>query len=175
MFLSKQHQKFADYYQTYFEKIYNYIFFRVGNNRQLAEEFTQDVFMKALENFDSFDENSEFKTWIYRIAHNHIIDHYRKKKITEADLDSVSNMVVASKAAEETFVKDIEVKMIMGKVTKSLNKLADLQQQLIILRYINEYEIEEIASIVGQDANYVRVNIHRALQKLHSFIKNNDV
>lgn len=170
MFLSKDRSKFASHYQKYFEKIYNYIYFRTGNNQSLAEEFTQEVFLKALENFDSFDESSDFGTWIYRIAHNHIIDHYRKRKIEKTDLETVENTLQVSKNAQDSFIKEIETKLAMKNVTKGIEKLSDIHRELIILRYINEYEIEEIASIINKDHNYVRVNIHRALQKLHSLM-----
>lgn len=170
MLFSRKQFRFTEYYNDYFEKIYNYIFFRVGQNRTLAEEFTQDVFLKALENFDSFDQNSNFATWIYRIAHNHVIDHYRRKKLEKTDLEKVENTLAASKSASETFVRETETKMQMGHVNKAMESLNDMQRELITLRYINEYEIEEVAQVLGKDANYVRVNIHRALQKLNSLI-----
>lgn len=167
-----QHETFAKHYNDCFEKVYNYIYFRVGNSRELAEEFTQDIFIKALEHFDTFDHNSSFSSWIFRIAHNYLVDHYRKKKIIQHDLEDVSNSISASKDAKETFVKDIDTNIDLHRVKLGLKELSKVQQELIILRYINEYDIEEIAEITGKEANYVRVNIHRALQKLQDNIRN---
>ena len=120
MFFNKKNKRFSQYYNEFFEKIYNYIFFRVGNNRQMAEEFTQEVFLKAYENFDDFDKNANFSAWIYRIAHNHIIDHYRKKKTNTTDLDAIVNMINYSKHADETFVKNTDIKIEMKNVLKAL-------------------------------------------------------
>lgn len=173
MGIFSQHETFSQHYNDYFEKIYNYIYFRVGNSRQLAEEYTQDIFIKALEHFDTFDHNSSFSSWIFRIAHNYLVDHYRKKKIAQHDIEDVANSIVASKDAKDTFVKDIDTNIDLNLVKSALKELSQIQQELIILRYINEYEIEEIADITGKEANYVRVNIHRALQKLQDNIRNN--
>lgn len=161
-----QQIKFQYYYQKYFKKIYNYVYFRVGQNHYLAEDLTQEIFIQAFEHFDQFNEKNRFCTWLYTIAKNKTIDHYRKKQIEKVDLEDVDNTNAVSINAQETFIKEFEHNLEFTKIKQKLKKLSQTDQEIIILRYINDLEINEISEIMKKDANYIRVNLHRAIKKL---------
>ncbi|MEK7211925.1 MAG: RNA polymerase sigma factor, partial [Patescibacteria group bacterium] len=66
----KKSELFQQYYREFLPKIYRFVFFRVGGKRETAEDLTSEIFIKALDNFDSFDEAKPFSPWIYQIAKN---------------------------------------------------------------------------------------------------------
>src|SRR6266481_3206633 len=73
---------FARLYDAYVERIYRYVYFRVADD-QLAEDITSTVFLKGWEKLDSYQVGSSpFIAWLYRVAHNTVIDHYRTKKVS---------------------------------------------------------------------------------------------
>ncbi|TAL19526.1 sigma-70 family RNA polymerase sigma factor, partial [Patescibacteria group bacterium] len=69
-------EKFRKFYETHFNKIYRFVLFRVGN-RELAEDLVSEIFVKALKAFPSYDESRSRSSWIFTIARNHLINHYR--------------------------------------------------------------------------------------------------
>ena len=73
---------FGKVYDSLVEKVYRFIFFKV-ESRETAEDLTQGVFLKALENIEKYRKNTSFLAWIYTIARNSVIDHYRTKKQKE--------------------------------------------------------------------------------------------
>ena len=70
-------KKFKHYYCQYKDKIFTYFYYRVNFNQALAEDLTSDVFIKALKAFKRFEADKSFQAWIYAIARNHLINHYR--------------------------------------------------------------------------------------------------
>jgi len=68
---------FEKYYREFLPKIYRFVYFRVGAKKEEAEELTSEIFLKALDAFDGFEEGKPFAPWIYQIAKNHLINHYR--------------------------------------------------------------------------------------------------
>ena len=72
--------EFERFYRENIDRIHRYIFFRVGRNRDVAEDLVSEIFMKAHKAFDTFDEKVSKSAWIYRIAHNHLANHYRDQK-----------------------------------------------------------------------------------------------
>jgi len=156
------YKKFQGYYKQHLDKIYNYLFYRSGYNKELAEDLVSTVFLKALENFSSFDESTaSFQTWIYSIAHNQLIDFYRSKKET-VPLDKLEQTAVE----EKDLVAKLDAKEEAGKVLRAIQKLPKNYCELLTLRYVQGLSNNEIAEITGKSAVSVRVTIHRALATL---------
>src|SRR3990170_3288855 len=80
---------FETFYRANVDRIYRYLFFRVGGNREVAEDLVSDVFMKALEHFETYDPAISKSAWIYRIAHNRLVNHFRDQKPT-TDIDDIA-------------------------------------------------------------------------------------
>ena len=72
--------EFQTLYWRFKDKIYNYFYYRTGFNKSVAEDLTSTVFLSALEHFDSYDKSRPFQPWIFRIAHNLLVNHYRQTK-----------------------------------------------------------------------------------------------
>lgn len=149
------------------EDLFRYIYVRCGYNKELAQDMTQEIFIKAWTKREQFDSRkSSLKNWIYIIARNYIIDYYKKKNfeknISEEHWEIICNEVSTNSSKGE----------MMEEIIEAMDKLNEDDKELLTLRYIQELEINEICNIIG--ANYIatKVRIHRALNRLKKLIKN---
>lgn len=167
MITSKHYQLFTEYYQQYFEQVYKYVFFRTGKNKDLAFDLTSELFLKALEKFDTYQESkSDFINWIFTIARNHIIDHYRSFKET-INIDEMSNFL----SAPEKIASELNLSLDTAFVLYALDHLPANQQEVIKLKFISDWSNKEIAAFLKKTEGNVRVLVHRALQALREKIE----
>jgi RNA polymerase sigma factor (sigma-70 family) len=157
-----KYKGFLTYYNQFFEKVYRYIFFRVGRNRELAEDMTSEVFLKAMENFETFDQEKNFGVWVYRIAHNHLVDYFRKAKMDTVEIEEVIDLI----KDKGDLVNELDVKLSMEQVMSQLESIPQLQKEVILLKYVNDLENEEIAKVLNTNEAHVRVLQSRALGNL---------
>lgn len=136
------------------------MFFRVGRNRELAEDLTSEVFLKAYENFESFDHRRPFAVWIYRIAHNHLVDYYKKSKTEIVPIEDAENDLKTLPTVE----KDFDVKLDLEKIGLVLDTLPEQQRDVLMMKYFNDLTNPEIANILSINEAHIRVLQHRGLQ-----------
>ena len=86
-------RSFEAFYQANLDRIYRYVFFRVGRNETVTQDIVSEIFIKALQHFEKYDEAISRSAWIYRIAHNHLANYFRDKK-PQVDLEDVSFTLV---------------------------------------------------------------------------------
>lgn len=154
---------FEKYYDAYKHKIFNYLFYRSGKNRAIAEDLTGDVFLKALEKFQSYKPDQSFQAWIYAIAHNHLVDYYRKGRTT-VDLAALENVIESDIDPRSSLMKRVAAE----EVQELLQHLVDEEKEIILMRYLQDLPLKEIAEIVDRPEPTVRVIVHRAFAKLRS-------
>ena len=160
----KSADAFTTLYDSYAERLYRFIYFKVSN-RQEAEDLSAQTFLKiwqfALEG--RLKTKESFQAFIYKVARNTVIDHYRaaQKKSKDVSLDEALHLTSADRTE-----RDIDVKLSVTDVEKKLRTLKSEYQEVIILHYVNELSVTEIADIVGKKRGAVRVLLHRALQTL---------
>lgn len=150
---------YGEIYNLFIKKIYRFIYYSV-NEKQLAEDLTQNTFLKAwisLGNF-SFGKGT-FQAYLFTIARNLVIDYQRRKK--ELSIDE--NWDISSADNLEDQIEKEEEK---EKVKMILDNLEDDERRLIILRYFEELEFEEIAQVLNKNSGTLRVRVHRILKKL---------
>ncbi len=161
-----QHDReaFGQLYDLYIDKIYKYIFYKCRNVEE-AEDLTAQVFTKAWEAIDRYRwEGYPFSTWLYRIAHNQMIDYYRTHR-TILPLD-----IARARASDTDPVQEVEHTLTANEIRDALQHLTRDQQRVIILRFLEGYEISEISSIMGKDPAAIRALQHRALRALQPWI-----
>lgn len=144
------------------KSIYNFVYFSVGRDKHLAEDIAQETFLRAWKYRNSYESGkANVKTWLFTIARNLIIDNYKKiKEVSNENIDTEDETNV-SLALDESI--DIRI---------ALDQLDLSSRELITLRYIEEFELSEIALIIDKNINSTKVAIHRAMQKLKQIITN---
>jgi RNA polymerase sigma-70 factor, ECF subfamily len=168
--VSKRDSKaFAQLYYRYVDRIYKYIYYKSGRTDE-AEDLTAQVFLKAWEAVTRYRwEGYPFSTWLYRIAHNQVIDYYRTHR-ENMPLDMVrtkESEIDPFEAALRTFTSI--------KMRAALRHLTRDQQRVITLRFMEGYSTKEVASIMRKNAESVRALQHRALRALEPWMSEENV
>jgi len=156
-------KKFLEYYENYKNKIFNYFWYRVNFDRDLAEDLTSEIFLKAYDKYDQYDPHRPFQSWIFAIAHNHLVNFY-KSASRSTPLDGVINTLKIEN-------QNIEDRLDLENIVQEISNLPDYQKEVLTLRYINQLSNNEIAEILGKDETTIRVAIHRALNLLKDKLK----
>ena len=161
---------YGQLYDAFIDPIYRYIFFRV--NKDEAFDLTENVFLKMWENLQSYRPRSEafFSSWLFRIAHNVVVDHYRgRKENVSLDID-----LPDTKRHHNPIIMT-EQKLGQEALQIAIGKLKKKYQQVIILKYINELENEEIANILGCTEGSLRIIKFRALRALREVLQSMNI
>lgn len=155
-------------YQQLVERYKRYVFtlvLKVVNNRDDAEEAAQDAFVKAFQYLKGFNRQARFSTWLYRIAFNTAVSYKRKQR---AGVQSVEGLRVADEAGASDTVEAREKATFVHRALGQLNEADRLALQLF---YLKEFTLEEVAGILSQNVNTVKVRIHRARLRLGEELK----
>ena len=152
-------------YDQYAEKIYVYLYHRLGD-RQLAEDLTGDVFVRMVEAADTprFADTS-LSGWLYRIAHNLMVDHFRNQR-EEVTLPEELPTPVTAARPDEGPAAIVERKLAQDGLRKALQFLTEDQRQVIVLRFGEGLTAREVAEIMGKQENAIWQLQHRALNGL---------
>ncbi len=156
-------EAFGLLYDHHVRTIYNFIYYKT-HHKETAEDITSQTFFKALTHIDSVDTTRSFLSWLYKIAHNSVLDHYRTKRHTE-DIDDVYDL-----STEEDTVGMIDDREEAAKVKKYLEKLTPLERDIIIMRVWQELSYKEIAEIVGKTEASCKMMYSRSLKKLRDVL-----
>jgi len=155
----------AALYESYYDRIARYAFVRLGNQAD-AEDLTSAVFLRALESLDSYRERGvPMQAWLFRIAHNLIVDHFRKSaKQKTISIDTVS--VKAETDTEEQAMAGLEV----ARIIKALGRLTESQRKVIELRFFGELTSEEAGHVLNKRAGAVRELQSAAIKALRNLL-----
>ena len=160
----KQDQEaLAEIYERYFDKIYRYIFFRVGNIQE-AEDMTQQVFLKALEKIASFKWRSiPLSAWLFRIAHNKVVDYFRKKS-KWATMPIEPYLAIVEDGDDPHLL--LEEKLETEQLISAIRGLTEAQRAVISLRFSSELSVAEAAKVLGKNPGAVKALQHNAIVAL---------
>ena len=152
---------FAFFYDKYVTRIYRFVLIKVSN-KQVAEDLTQDIFLKTWQHLVDKRNVKSFQAFIFRVARNRVIDHYRQSNKQELPLEYVPEIIDMSDNIE----KDLDKAIDKDKLLQKIQQLKPTYQEVLLLRYLEDLSIDDIARVIQKDKNNVRVIIHRALNKL---------
>jgi RNA polymerase sigma-70 factor (ECF subfamily) len=163
----EKEKEFEKYYLKYYNQVYGYILKKVSIE-SITEDLTRDVFYSVWEKFDSFDENkASFQTWLYVIVNNKIKNYYRdRKEFAELD-DSIADR----DAQTDDILDAVYFQYLRDHLYIAIEKLNDIQQQIIILKYFKNMNSSEIADHTGLSPGNVRIQLKRALDKVREYFK----
>jgi RNA polymerase sigma-70 factor (ECF subfamily) len=142
------------------------IVIKIVNNREDAEEISQDVFLKAYQSLNTFERKSKFSTWLYRIAYNAAISKTRKKKV---EMVAIEEKFITNYSTDEIgrSMNELEKDDRQQILEKALLRLPEEDNLLITLFYKNENSVEDIGDITGLSVSNVKVRLHRIRKKLY--------
>ena len=154
-------EAFAEIYERHFDMIYRYVYLRTGNQME-AEDMTQQVFLKAHQSISSYKwKGAPFSSWLFRIAHNEVIDYHRKgAKVQMTRLE----MPVAASNPDPSEIVGHE--MDVERVKQAMGSLTELQQEVISLRFAGELSAKEAAKVMGKSEGAIKALQHSALAAL---------
>ena len=155
-------------------RVYSYILLIV-KNQELAEDVFQETFIKVIRSLKrgKYVENGKFVSWVLRIAHNLIIDHFRKEKLqgTVSNDSMEVDIFNSQKFSEDTIEDQIVSSQILNEVKELIKELPDDQQQVIYMRHYMELSFKEIAEQTGVSINTALGRMRYALINLRKLIR----
>ena len=165
---SGEAEAFGILYDRYVDAVYRYVFYRVRNEAE-AEDVTSDVFMRALRAMPKYEPRQAFLAWLYRIARNAVIDRSRRHAarqqvsfedaLAHPNADQIVNPDAGLLAGSDASV-----------VRTAMEQLTPLQQEILVLRYVEGYDTKTISKLVGKRDGTVRGIEFRALSALRALI-----
>ncbi|MFH1790127.1 MAG: RNA polymerase sigma factor [bacterium] len=169
-------REFEKFYNKHMDKVFRYVFFRVGLNRDLAEDLVSEIFLKALKNFDSYKEEKSKSAWIITICKNHLANYWRDAK-QEISLDSMNGSESGgdsfSRQDKTLFAKAKSVflrQQNLYELSDFLESLKEDEKEIVTLHYISGYKYSEIAGMKNMNATAIKVASHRAIKKMREIM-----
>lgn len=169
------HQAFAKLVSLYQSKIYH-LCYRMLGNKQEAEDATQETFMRVYINFKRYDQQQKFSTWIFRIATNWCIDKLRQRKqISSLDARQHNNESESSylESLEDNLTPESQVIVneTQAYIQNIIEQLPVIYKAPIMLKYMNDFSLQEISEVLNVPVSTVKVRMHRAREYLRRKIE----
>ncbi|TSC77226.1 MAG: RNA polymerase sigma-70 factor, ECF subfamily [Parcubacteria group bacterium Gr01-1014_31] len=154
---------FSELYNEYIARIYRFILFKVRTHEE-AEDLSADVFLRAWQYLYQQQRSVQsIGALLYQIARNLVIDHYRQRASQDVSLDT-DVLLDAVDHHQQRLFQQIERSVELVDIANAVRQLKDEYKDVVLLRYVEELSIGEIADIVGKSKGAVRVILFRALQ-----------
>lgn len=151
---------FSELYESYVQRIYAFIFYKT-HHRETAQDLTSQTFLKALNKINSFDpEKGTFQAWLYQIARNGIIDHYRSLKLS-SDIGDAWDLSSGDDVAYDASTRDQ-----LAEVQRALQKFSAEKREIVILRVWEGLSYSEIAEITGKSEAACKMGFSRTIKEL---------
>jgi RNA polymerase sigma-70 factor, ECF subfamily len=166
---------FAELVELYKDKVFQ-ICYRMLGNRHEAEDISQEAFIRAYVNIETFNQKRKFSTWLFRIATNLCIDRIRKKKpdyYLDAEVAGTDGLTMYSQVAADVQMPEDEVENmeLQETIQKEISKLPEKYRSVIVLKYIEELPLQEISEILDMPLGTVKTRVHRGREALRKQLK----
>lgn len=169
-FKSKDMEAFDQIFNKYHKSIFYYIY-KMAFNTEVAEDITQDTFVKVYKHLSKADDDIKLSTWIYKIAYHTFIDYTRKNKVTFELIDNVeyeNPAFTSNQDNPEATYLNVELR---NKINKTMQKLNSRYKSVLTLREYNNLSYKEIAAILDLSETAVKSLIHRARLEFQKIFK----
>jgi RNA polymerase sigma-70 factor (ECF subfamily) len=151
-----------DLYLLHFDRVYSYLQLTVGN-RHDAEDLTNQTFVKMLESIERFEwRKAPFSAWLFRIAHNLAVDHFRSRKRWQPEAEPPEPLDADHRSAEDEAMHAIGRRSML----EMIEDLSEDQQQVLTLKFVFNFSNGEAATVLGKSEGAVKSLQHRALASL---------
>ena len=156
---------FTELYHRHGQKIFSYFFRMLWKDKNLAEDFTQELFMKLIRNAASFEKEKVFSTWMYSIAHNMCKNEYRKKEIRQQHLSMVAKQHPSAEAVNP------DHKRFKNALQRFLQSLSEEKRSLYTLRFHENLSVPEISQIIEVPEGTVKSRIFHLMKEIKNELK----
>lgn len=154
------HGAFAQIYERYASAIYRYIYFRVGEV-ELAEDLQAEVFLRMFEGLDRYEDRGwPISAWLYRIAHDRTVDIIRRRR--KRHQVPLENWEGSCEGPEQA----VSARLEHEELRRTLADLTDDQREVILLRFMSDMSVQEVAERLGRTEGSVKALQHRGIQSL---------
>lgn len=159
----------TEIYDTYAPKIYRYVYRKTGHV-STAQDLTAETFHRFLDALKrDAGPRDHLSGWLYRVAHNLVVDHYRAQpEDPPASVDDIELAVPAT--ADASLAREEEAE----RARWALGQLTDLQQEVMVLRFLEEMSLEEVAQLLNRTVGSIKALQHRAVKSLQRILEDND-
>jgi RNA polymerase sigma-70 factor (ECF subfamily) len=165
--VSRDPNAFGELYDMFVERVYRYLYFRTGSHPE-AEDLTEQVFLKAWEAIERYRwQGRPFLAWLYRLAHNTHIDHVRSQKPTTSLNNDDRPVELASASAAVELARALDADLL----ARALGELTPDQQQVIVLKFLEGMDNEQIAQSMEKREGAIRALQMRALMSLRRVLE----
>ena len=152
---------FGELYKLYVEQVFRYLFSRIGNVHE-AEDVTAQTFLAAFESFDKFRQDGHFASWLFGIARNKAMDHFRRRD-RSSHVDEFNELPVEDNALARMIKTEQEEAL-----SKLIQTLPEEDRELLRLRFLADMSYPEIARFLHRNEDAVKKTTYRLLARLHS-------
>jgi RNA polymerase sigma-70 factor (ECF subfamily) len=158
----KDARKFSRLYVKYKEDVYKYVFYRVGHDKHVAEDITQEVFYNAFKHLNNFRAGgASYLTYLRRIAHNRVVNFYRTTRLARLD-ETVKSCLEVGNGCDEVATRDLS--------WYAMARLSETEKEIVNMKYGERLPVKEIADILQRSDNAVKLHLSRARKKLRRFL-----
>lgn len=162
MAISKE--QFLKAYEKHADALFRYCYFRVSD-REIAKDLLQSAFFKTWEYLAGGGEIRNLKAFLYRTAHNLVIDHYRRPRT--ASLEKLAESGFDAEAGRGGWPAD---KLTGEELLRWFARLPEMYREALLLRYVEDLTVKEIAATLGESENAISVRLHRGREKLRQLL-----
>lgn len=162
-------EAFGLLYDEYVDQIFRYVYYKVGNFTE-AQDLTGQTFLKSFENIDSYEmRDVAFSSWLYRIAHNLVVDFFRRESKREnVPIEEQPPTTSNRGNPVETVLADLESERLY----RAMGKLTHNQREVLVLKFIDNLSNNQVAEIMGISIGAVKSTQKRGLLSLNRILSN---
>ena len=170
---------FRELVRRYERPVFSLVF-RMVRDRELAEDLSQDAFIKVLNHIDRYSPEFKFSSWLFKIANNVAIDHLRRRRISTISMDGSPNASTAAEVEastldlggdQESALEELEAKELGSSIEVAIGALRPEYRSCIMLRHVEGRSYEEIAATLDLPLGTVKTYIHRARHELRKALE----
>lgn len=159
----KDQDFFACIIKRYEQKLLRYIYRITNIGKEDAEDLLQEIFIKVYKNLNGYDQELKFSSWIYRIAHNQIIDNFRKVKARPDIIDvEVNDDLINNLKSDFDLNREVDEKLLNTEVKGIFVKMDRKYREVLILKYLEDKDYKEISDILKKPKGTVATLLNRA-------------
>ncbi len=163
--ITEQQDKLVGLFEDHYDRIARYIYTRIGDKAE-AEDLASEVFLKALESLKTYkDRGIPMQAWLYKIAHNLVVDHLRK--VTKYKVLPIEEQEIAD---ESDPVSTAETGIEMERVKAAMQELTEAQREVLQLRFFSGLTSQEVSQILDKSDGAVREMQSAALERLRHLL-----